>query len=173
MTRNATQSLPTADAVGAILSQLLDGEVSIEPGEPVTVTPKTSASVAVLVDDAESVMFVVVSDFPLTCHAGAALTMVDSDVVQEQLDAGVVDSTIAENYSEIVNVLSSVFNEAGMHFKLATQHVTPGPLPAPVVLALVHSMARLDLRIGIPDRGDGRMSIVLGRRQSKEGTPTS
>ena len=155
--------LPTAAAVQKLVTDLVGCPVVVTPRPEVAVTPGVPNCVAEFIDDTGEVTIVAVSDLTLACHVGAALPMIEPEIAEGWVEKGAIDENIADNYREVVNVLSAVFNEGKLHFKLLEQHVTPGVLPQRVVLALLRAKERMDLQVTIPDFGVGGMSIVVGR----------
>ena len=127
---DTSQDMPQPGQITQLISELTGAAVTSQEGTPLTVTPGVALSVAEVVDDTGSVTIVLVSDLQLTCHVGAALTMLQRDTAESWIEDGRIDETIEENYREVLNVLTSVFNQSGgLHFRLQEHHITPGPLP--------------------------------------------
>lgn len=154
--------VPTSKAVRDVFADLLGREVEVVPGAPVVPGVRTLASVATYVDDRTRTAAVAVADLPLSSYAGAALGLVPVGAATEAIEGGELPVSLQENFAEVLNILSSLFNAEGApHLKLyATQH--PGQLPPPDVSVLAKSLGRrLDLAVDVLGYGAGRISIVV------------
>jgi hypothetical protein len=74
----------------------------------------------------------------------------------------VLSEELAENFTEVVNVMASVFNEhpEAPHLKLYTVHAVGEKLPTDVAASLGYVVRRLDLEVTVQGYGAGRLSSV-------------
>ena len=157
------QTLPTIDGVRRLLSQLLGQPVTVTPGTPFVAGPKTPSIVAVYARDDGAIASAWAADVPLAAWAGAALTLIPANVAQACISQGRLTDMTCENYQELMNVASTLFNVDGSpHTKLLSIHQVPlEAVPEGATLLLQKPAGRLDLTIDIPRYGAGRASLVV------------
>ncbi len=136
-------------------------DIEVGPVNPV-VPGKDAATVAVYVTDKLSTGAVIACDLPLTAYAAAALGLVPLVKADEVIASGVLPEDLAENFYEVVNILSSVFNENpdAPHLKLYKVHGVGERLPSDIARSLGYVVRRLDLKVEVAGYGSGRLSSV-------------
>lgn len=155
--------LPAALEVRELLEGLvgrefeaLTGAEMVDPGAP------SGAVVAEYVSDQMKLAALVVADLPFAAGAGSAIALLPPGGVSESIEFGELSIPQLENFSEILNVMASLFNAEGApHLKLSGVHGPGEALPndvAPWVLAYV---PRLDLELTIKGYGEGKLSILV------------
>lgn len=152
--------LPDAKAVRDLLTDLLGKSVDVILADPLPSDARTA--VAIYTTDRLATAAVVAFTAPLAAYLGAALGLLPPAGAKEAAAAGSLPANLEENFSEVVNILASLFNRKGApHVKLYSV-VPPGaPVPADVARLFGGLGARLDLAVAVPAYGDGRVSLVL------------
>jgi two-component system, chemotaxis family, chemotaxis protein CheY len=161
-TRATVTALPSAKAVRNLLETLLGRDVAVTPSAPVEVGPLDPAHVAVYVDDRTRMAATAVADLSLAVRCGAALGLTPRRVADEAVRSRELPALLRADVDEILNVVSTLFNQAGApHVRL---HSTFGPgerLPGDVD-SVVHTLGRrLDLHVDVAAYGAGRLGLVL------------
>ena len=101
-------SLPSVDDVGSVFADLLGRDVDARAlGSPSEITAGLTAS---FVDGDDVSHIACIADVAAAASLGAALTMVPAGRVEENVGEGAVDPSLAENFYEICNILSSIFH---------------------------------------------------------------
>src|SRR6476661_7581389 len=88
--------------------------------------------VATYVDAGGKIAFVALSDMAFLAGVGAALAMIPPAVVAEAVKSGKPSSVLVENAFEVMNILSSLYNDAegkGAHVKIKQLVVAPPIAP--------------------------------------------
>lgn len=153
--------VPHAKQVRDVFLGLTGRDVDVAPGHPV-VAGRDPAVVAVYVTDKLATGAVLACDLSLAAFTGAALGLVPMPQVEEALAAGLLSADLEDNFSEVVNVLASVFNDnpSSPHLKLHTVHAVGERLPSDVAGMLGYVVRRLDLKIDVAGYGGGSLSLV-------------
>ena len=136
-------------------------DIEVGPVNPV-VPGRDPALVAVYVTDKLATGAAVACDLPLAAYAGAALGLVPLPRCEEAIASGLLPDDLAENFHEVVNIMSSVFNEntQAPHLKLHKVHAVGEKLPTDVASSLGYVVRRLDLKVDVAGYGAGRLSSV-------------
>lgn len=160
---SGTRTLPVENAVGRILSGLVNRAVTVKKVAPVVPSAKTPSVVALFAQDDGSLAAAWVADLAFAAAAGAALTVIPPNVAQDCVRRSTLDPGVSENYAEVMNVAAAVINGAGgAHVKLVGVHPTPGqPLPNAAAALLLKPAGRVDFEIDIAGYGTGRCSILV------------
>src|SRR5580700_1468537 len=104
-------ALPTREAVAHLLEQLLEVPVIIRFVPPAaTPGPLPDAVVALYARADDEVGAVWTSSLQFAAFAGAAMTRIHLSVAREQIARGRLGDMVEENFREIMNVGSSLFN---------------------------------------------------------------
>ncbi len=157
----ATTALPTFKAVRDTFADLLFRNVDVLPSEPVAVGPRNPIAVGVYVDDAMRLAAVAVADLPLAAYVGASIGLVPKGGAQAAIEDGVLPQSIAENFSEVLNVLSALLNVEGRQLRLHATYA-PGQLAPGDVMAVVRTLGRrVDLAVTVAGYGTGHLGLVL------------
>jgi hypothetical protein len=157
-----TCALPAPKPVRDLLSELLGRDVTVEISEPVQCGPQHPAMVAVYVDDTLSIRALAAADLPLSAHAGAAIGLVPKGGADASIEDGVLGQNLLENAREIFNIMASLFNQPdAAHVRMYADYAPASPLPNHVAVLAATLGQRLDLAVGIPGYGSGRLSLVV------------
>ena len=155
-----TVVLPAAKDVKDMLSGLVGKPVAVNPGAPVTPTPKSP--VAVYVDPHLAINALCVLDLAASAYTGGALALLPPGGCQDAVEEdGELTALLAEALHEVVNVLSALFNTPGApHSKLHKLYAPGEDLPGDVA-GMLANFNRIDLAIEVPGYGKGGLSLVL------------
>jgi hypothetical protein len=160
-TETVLSPLPSNLAIRNLLEDLLGRDVDVKPGEPCSVGGVPGAAVALYVDDHLRSAAIVVFDFRLAAHAGAAIGLLPPGASEAALEDGVMPSNLHENTAEVLNIMASLFNvEGAQHLKLHAAYAPGEVLRTDVVDWATRTGSRLDLAVEIARYGKGALSIT-------------
>lgn len=152
--------VPTPYDVRDVLVTLLGRGVTVEPGDPYS-GEDGRTTFGVFVDDRLATRFVTVADPGFCAHAGAAVGLVPPPLAESAARRGVLPEMLAENLDEVLNVCAAAVNGPGRRrVRLWSVHRAGIDAPADVVAMAAVPGRRLDLVVGIPTYGSGRLSFV-------------
>ncbi|MPV38077.1 hypothetical protein GB881_13660 [Georgenia subflava] len=133
-----------------------------EPPDPVTAATPGGVVVGVYVREGLRTAALVALDLPLAARAGAALALLPPRVADRAVEAQHLDDALAENVSEVLNVISSLLNtDDAPHVRLYRVHGPAGLLPADVAGWLRGYGRRTDVAFDIRGYGEGAVSVVV------------
>lgn len=158
----ATLTLPTPDATGRLLTDLLGKGVTAKKVPAYTPGPKDCAAIAIYAADDKVPRAICACDAALSCSAGAALTMLPAAMAAQCARTGKIPENILENLKEILNIATQLFQSptAG-HVKLQEVVIAPAKLAPEVAALLAKPAARLDLELTIQSYGPGKMALLV------------
>ena len=152
---------PDPKQIKDLFEGLLGRDVALTEGVPVPLDARPRPTVAVYVNDRNTLSSVAVMDFALTAWTGAALALLPKGGAEDAIDEKDMPLSLLENAAEMLNVLASPIGDAsGVHQRL---HQTFGPdllPPADVTAWAARLGARLDLALDIKGYGRGSLSVV-------------
>lgn len=153
--------LPTNKAVKDLFDGMLGRDVTIEHGHRVDPAASLGPSTAVYVDDRNAITAVVLMDFSLTAHVGAALGLVPVFGAEAAIEDKEISPALNENAYELLNVMAGALNDcSSVHQRLHHVH-RPGELvPADVAQYQSVPAGRVDLNLQIKGYGGGDLSII-------------
>ncbi len=103
--------LPNADEISNTLSALLRREVFARPAKA---APAASLITGGLYHDGTGKLLgAVITDLAFAAHAGACFSLIPPDVAEECIAAKTLDESMRENFAEVLNVGSRLFNTSG------------------------------------------------------------
>ncbi len=150
--------LPTAKDVRDLLEGLFGKDVTVSPGEPVSLNDKPA--VAVYVDPTLAATALVLVDLPLGAWLAGALALLPKGGLEDAIDEGELSPMHLEALYEVVNIAASMFNGEGRnHSKLYELHA-PGEAVPGDIAGLAAAFNRIDLRVDVAGYGSGHLSIV-------------
>ena len=150
--------LPTAKDVRDLLEGLFGKDVTVSPGEPVSLNDKPA--VAVYVDPTLSATALVLVDLRLGAWLAGALALLPKGGLEDAIDEGELSPMHLEALYEVVNIAASIFNGEGRnHSKLYTLHA-PGEVVPGDIAGLAAAFNRIDLTVDVAGYGSGSLSIV-------------
>nr|WP_205706545.1 response regulator [Kineococcus vitellinus] len=153
--------LPSNLALRNLLSDLLNRDVELAEGRPVPVGGVPGSVVGLYVDDHLRSKAVVVFDFPLAAHAGAAIGLLPPGASEAAIEDRQLPDNLVVNAREVLNIMASLFNvEGAAHLKLHAAYAPGEVLRPDVVDWATRTGSRLDLSVEVARYGKGSLSIV-------------
>jgi hypothetical protein len=158
-----TRPLPVAKDVRDLLEDLLGRTVTVSPGDPIRAADlQNLLLVSVFVDDGGQLKAVVGMDLPMAVYAGAAIGLIPAAGAQACIEGRELTQMIAENVTEVCNILSALVNHQGYpHLRMHRTYLPGQPPPAVAVGHLLALGRRLDLIIAVQGYGQGRFALTL------------
>lgn len=161
---STTPSTFNPESVARYLAALLGKQVTCKR-VPAPIGPifpgKTPLVVGEYVDGDGVARAACVCDLNMTCFSAAALALMPPSVAQDAVRSGRVPETLGDNFSEVLNVLTRLFNDPLLpHVSFKNMHSPPQSPSAVVVKGINKPNVRLDLEIGIPGYGNGKLSML-------------
>ncbi|MBN1824885.1 MAG: hypothetical protein JW958_01380 [Candidatus Eisenbacteria bacterium] len=157
---STTCTLPNAQAVSRIFTDLLGKSVNAGPGSPFD--PSSGPGVIGLYSSGDEVVAAFASDVTVAAGAGAALSMIPPGAAQDCVKSGALTDNVMENFQEVLNIASQLFESPGhprIRFRSAQQ--TKDGLSDEATALLGGAAGRLDLKIEIPGYGSGSISLLI------------
>jgi hypothetical protein len=154
--------MPAPDRVREVLADLMGRSVTVARTRTVDLGAERPAALADYQADSGTVGVVCVADVRLANALGAALTMVAPDAVEDAVASKTIDDTTIENFREVVNVMTALFNSSDTpHVKFREVHRLPAQLPAETAKLLETPLGRRDFDVTVDDYGTGTLSVLL------------
>jgi hypothetical protein len=151
--------LPAPKDVRDLLEGLLGKDVTVAPGQPVSLND--GAAVAVYVDPQLSTTALCLVDVPLAAWFAGALALLPKGGLEDAIDEGELSDMHLEVVYEVVNVAAAMFNGGGVtHSKLYKLYAPGEAVPADLA-GLAAGFNRIDLSVDVAGYGKGSLSIVL------------
>jgi hypothetical protein len=161
---STTIALPASLAIRNLLEDLLGRDVTVTVGDALVAADLKRTVAAVYVDSSTKMTAVLGLDLTLAAYAGAALGLMPAGGAQDCIEDGVLSSMLAENVTELCNVLTSLLNREGSpHLKLYKVYLLPEPMPGDVQALLLALGNRTDLAVEVARYGKGKFSLSLTR----------
>jgi len=158
----STIALPASLAIRNLLEDLLGRDVTVTPADPLVSDALKRTVLAVYVDSTTKMTAVIGLELPLAAYAGAALGLMPPGGAQDCIEDGVLSPVLAENVTELCNVLTSLLNKEGSpHQKLYKVYLPPEGLPNDVQALLLAIGNRTDLGVEVARYGKGKLSVSL------------
>jgi hypothetical protein len=158
----STIALPASLAIRNLLEDLLGRDVTVSAADPLVADALKRTVAAVYVDSFAKMTAVIGLELPLAAYAGAALGLMPAGGAQDCIEDGVLSPVLAENVTELCNVLTSLLNREGSpHLKLYKVYLPPESLPSDVQARLLALGNRTDLLVEVARYGKGRFSLSL------------
>ena len=153
--------LPAALEVRELLEGLVGRDFDTKTGGPM-VDPAKGACVAEYVDDQMQLAAIIAADLGLASAAGSAIGLIPAKEVEASVKYKEMSAAQIENFSEILNVMASLFNVDGAPHLRLTNVTPPGQaLAADAQKLLMAYVPRLDVTMEIPGYGGGALSVVV------------
>jgi hypothetical protein len=155
-------SLPAPKEVRDLLEDLLGRSVTVGNANPVRAEELSTTLVSVYVDDMLTLAGVIGLDLPLAVYAGAAIGLMPPGGAQDCVDEGTMTSILAENATEVCNIMAGLLNRPGSPRVRMYQTFMPGDqLPIDAASHILALGKRLDLSVEVAGYGSGRLSVAL------------
>jgi hypothetical protein len=157
-----TSVIPVALTIRNLFEDLLGRDVTVSPGDPMTVADLPTGVFAVYTDTSQQLYAVLGMQLALAANAGAALGLLPAGAAEDSIEEKKLFPNLAENVFELCNVLTSLLNREGApHVKLY-QVIYPGmDLPNDARAHLLALGKRLDLTVEVARYGKGKFSLSL------------
>jgi hypothetical protein len=159
MTAAAPTVLPAPKDVRDLLEGLLGKDVTVSPGEPVSLND--GAALAVYVDPQLSTTALCVLDIRLAGWLAGALALLPKGGLEDAIDEGELYPMHLEAVYEVVNIAASMFNGAGINHSKLYKLYAPGEAVPGDLAGLAAGFNRIDLDVEVAGYGSGALSIVL------------
>lgn len=153
-------NMPKEDRVVRILRDIFSRDVSAKKAPFAMVTGESQGTLGVFTDKMDNLVALAHMDLPLSCAAGAALSMIPPAQAKEGARTGTVPENILENLVEVYNIGRSWFDVA-QDLKLARVEVLPTDLPRDLQMLLLKPAKRLDAELSVSGYGTGRYSLCV------------
>jgi hypothetical protein len=147
--------LPPTAELEKLLSGLLARSVKLAADEAVPAGP---CAMALYRTDEPVLEVAVLCDVALAASMAAALSVIGPAAVTEAVARGDLDESLADNFSEVMNVVSRFVSGSGRRFALAGAYA-PRSAPAEIVAAARGSDERREIAAQIPGYAHGRMAF--------------
>jgi hypothetical protein len=153
--------VPNLRKIAGLMDSLLGRQCSAIAGQPLEASEGLYAVVAIFIQEDRVVSHVVIADFLMANGAGGALTLLPAEQSQANARHGVVPENIFDNFSEVLNVLGSLFNVPGHpHVKMYGVYGPTDSIPPVVHQVVAKGQTRVDSQITIGGYGVGNLSII-------------
>ena len=152
-------ALPDGEGVAQFFSATLRREVSAKVIKPADARLVMTGH---YVNGAKALIAGCFCDRSLVAYAGAAFSLVPADAAEESLADARLDEILVENFAEILNICSRLF-EGGSGQRVTLSRIEePGtPASAASQAMLINPVKRLDLELDIAGYGKGRIALAL------------
>lgn len=155
----SSKALPDAVTVARLVASLVGKQVNQKPGAALKKFPQGGA-VGIFKDDAQETVAIVVADVALAAATGAALAMIPATAAQDAVRSGALPPNMAENFREVINVMSSLLTGGGNRVvRLAEFSV--GTLPEQAGAVFSTPGGRIDLELDVQGYGKGALSFLV------------
>ena len=152
-------ALPDGEGVAQFLSATLRREVTAKVVKPADDRLVMNGH---YVNGAKALIAGCFCDRPLVAYAGAAFSLVPADAARESLADTELDEVLVENFAEILNICSRLF-EGGTGQRVTLSGIEEPGKPASAIsrAMLKNPVKRLDLEVDIAGYGRGRLALAL------------
>lgn len=151
--------LPAPKDVRDLLEGLLGKDVTVAPGDPVSLND--GAALAVYVDPQLSTNAICLVDVPLAAWFAGALALLPKGGLEDAIEDGELSAMQLEVVYEVVNVAAAMFNGGGVTHSKLYKLYAPGEAVPGDLAALAAGFNRIDLEVDVAGYGKGALSIVI------------
>jgi hypothetical protein len=155
----APSILPAPKDVRDLIEGLLGKDVTVAPGDPVSLND--GAALAVYVDPQLNTNAVCLMDVPLAAWCAGALALLPKGGLEDAIDEGELSDMHLEVVYEVVNVAAALFNGGGVTHSKLYKLYAPGEAVPGDLAGLAAGFNRIDLSVDVAGYGKGALSIVL------------
>jgi hypothetical protein len=155
----APSILPAPKDVRDLLEGLLGKDVTVSPGDPVSLND--GAALAVYVDPQLNTNAVCLMDVPLAAWCAGALALLPKGGLEDAIDEGELSDMHLEVVYEVVNVAAALFNGGGVTHSKLYKLYAPGEAVPGDLAGLAAGFNRIDLSVDVAGYGKGALSIVI------------
>ncbi len=152
-------TLPTIQQIEELFQMLVGRDVKISKTKKFHQFLYHPSTVGVYVDDKDGITGCCACDLSLSCYTGAALAMMPVTKAEEAAKAGELDPELTEHMHEVLNIMASLYPDAGgKHVRLSKMHCSP-PLPRKLMPVMKTPSVRLDLVVEVDGYQGGEMIL--------------
>ena len=151
--------LPAPKDVRDMLEGLLGKDVTVAPGDPVSLND--GAALAVYVDPQLSTNAICLVDVPLAAWFAGALALLPKGGLEDAIEDGELSDMHLEVVYEVVNVAAAMFNGGGVTHSRLYKLYAPGEAVPGDLAGLAAGFNRIDLAVDVAGYGKGALSIVI------------
>jgi hypothetical protein len=127
---------------------------------PAEEAPQGPVASALYSSDEPVLQVLVRCELPLAASLAAALSVVPLLVVKECVAAAAMDESLADNFGEVMNVLSRFVSGSGRRFRLGPVSCPPAACAADLVALAEGSDERRELTVEVPGYAAGRLEFA-------------
>lgn len=155
-------SLPAPKEVKDMLEDLLGRSVTVSLTDPMRESEIRRTLVSLYMDDQTRLRAVIGMNLSLSVYLGAAIGLIPAAGAQDCIQEGQFTRMIAENITEICNVMTGLLNRPnGPHVRMF-QRFLPGEAPPTDATGLLVALGqRIDLIVEVANYGAGKLSISV------------
>jgi hypothetical protein len=160
-----TRELPIPKKVKDLFDELLGRPVTVGPADPMRAPDLHAQPLSCLyVDDSGILRAIIAMDIKLAAYAGAALGLVPASGAETCIEEKELSENIADNVSEVCNIMSSMLNHEGEARVKVYQTFLPGQMPPADAIGYMLAFGRrLDLTLDVQGYGAGKIWITLAK----------
>ena len=151
--------LPNPKDVRDLFESLFGKDVTVAPGEPVSLNDKPA--VAVYVDPTMATTALCLLDISLAAWLAGALALLPKGGLEDAIDEGELSAMHLEVVYEVVNVAAALLNGGGVTHSKLYKLYAPGEVVPGDLAGLAVGFNRIDLEVDVAGYGSGSLSIVL------------
>jgi hypothetical protein len=159
MTAPAPAVLPNPKDVRELIGGLIGKDVTVGPGEPVSLTDKPA--MAVYVDPLLATTAIALVDVPLAAWCAGAFALLPKGGLEDAIDEGELSDMHLEVLHEVVNVMAALLNGGGITHSRLHRLYAPGEWVPADLVALAAAVNRIDLVVDVDGYGTGNLSMVM------------
>jgi hypothetical protein len=153
---------PIQEDVRDLLTDLLGRGIAVDKVSRLEMEDDACGLVGVYATDEGEIAALTVIDGPLCARAGAALSMVPTNVADDAIKKNELTDTLVDNIREVVNIFARFLNSSkSPHVRLVNTFVLPAELPDDVRALYLAPEFRRDFAVQIEGYGNGRYSIFV------------
>lgn len=157
----AKVKLPGPDELGKIIGGLIGSAPKVSKAKsPLRALPSAPLLASeFMTPDGDLAAYLVV-DMEFACRSGAALTLIPSNVADENISKPDREHEVFDNYREIANVLTAAFSVSDTRLILRDSFGGSEALPDKIKTLTRKAKTRLDLQVEIPGYGPGKLTLL-------------
>jgi hypothetical protein len=160
-----SRELPIPKNVKDLFDELLGRSVTVGPADPMRAPDLHAKPLSCLyADDSMVLRAIIAMDIKLAAYAGAALGLVPASGAETSIEEQELSENIADNVSEVCNIMSSMLNHEGEPRVKVHQTFLPGQMPPADAIGYMLAFGRrLDLTVDVQGYGAGKIWITLAK----------
>jgi hypothetical protein len=160
-----SRELPIPKKVKDLFDELLGRPVTVGPADPMRAPDLHAKPLSCLyVDDSGILRAIIAMDLKLAAYTGAALGLVPASGAEASIEEQELSENIADNVSEVCNIMSSMLNHEGEARVKVHQTFLPGQMPPADAIGYMLAFGRrLDLVVDVQGYGAGKIWIMLAK----------